>query len=433
MNVERTVGMARAAAVLLILQITSHAALAQTSDTIVTLAGPALHRGVANLIEELSIGVLDGADEYTFTNVGDIAVGNDGSVLILDTGSTGLRPFGRPTVRLYDSRGRFIRNVGGVGDGPGEYRQPSSIATMPDGRFLLLDRRNRRLTAYSDRGLYQGSWRIADYNVTIGLPGALRVSPDGVITISFTLSSRPPVGDELPKRTRAIVRMRANGVVIDTILEPRLPSLRVQVTKSRSVVTLPYSPDVFWAWSPLGYSVTGINTRYALDFLLPRLRSAQNSTPIWREGDPILSIRASFPRVPISAAERADHKRSIDLLLGKLPGKQGSGLPDIPRVKPYLRHVSITDNGHIWVWVHSPSVQYKGSQQRTDTGGAAGQVGWREPVLVDVFGPSRRYVGRVRVPDDLQPLKLFGNQIIWGYTRDEFDVPYVKRYRVKWD
>jgi hypothetical protein len=99
-----------------------------TRDTVVRNADRPLHPGVATLVEELSIGVADGAEEYIFGGIADVALGRDGSLYVFDRQV--------PIVRHYDASGKFLRNIGRAGSGPGEYRSASGIATTPDGAGL---------------------------------------------------------------------------------------------------------------------------------------------------------------------------------------------------------------------------------------------------------------------------------------------------------
>ena len=48
---------------------------AQRADTVVKLAQRPLHPGIATLIEEMSIGVADGSEEYMLGEIADIALG----------------------------------------------------------------------------------------------------------------------------------------------------------------------------------------------------------------------------------------------------------------------------------------------------------------------------------------------------------------------
>jgi hypothetical protein len=415
---------------LLLSQLIPAAAEAQRPDTIVKFAGAPRYRELASVVEELSMGVVDGPPEYTFAAIKDIAIGQNGSMLILE-GSI----FASRSLRLYDAHGRFIRNVGRRGRGPGEWERPSAVAVMPDGKFLLLDPLNHRITVYSAAGDYTGTWGIPYFHVTIGGNGVMRVDANGIIAIRATV---PPPSTIAAK---AIVRVRPGGEVIDTLAEPALPDVRKRVTSTSwrgnarltTVLSVPYSPRPFWQWSPLGYFVSGVTDRYAIDMRLPRRHPGDgDKPPTWREGEPVLSIRATYSPLEISPAERADQRASKERTLRNIGGEQSGPLPEIPRFKPFFRDVYVGDDGRIWIMVHTPSERYSPPEQRTRSGDVIRQIGWREPDTMDVFEPDGTYLGRVQLPNDLY-LRAFRGDQIWGFVLGEFDVPIVKRYRVNWN
>jgi hypothetical protein len=112
---------------------------------------------VATLVPELTTGVVDGPPEYTLADVTELLVALDGSLFILEYPSLG----GAPSLRQYDASGKFIRNVGRDGDGPGEYRTPTGLAQLPDGRILLSDVRGNRINVYSASGEPLETWPLA--------------------------------------------------------------------------------------------------------------------------------------------------------------------------------------------------------------------------------------------------------------------------------
>lgn len=414
----------------------STAVAGQQADTIVKVVETPRHAGVASVLEELSIGVLEGSPEYSFWFVTDVAIGQDGSMLILDA------PFaGRASLRLYNGSGLFVRNVGGEGRGPGEFMKPAAVAVLPDGRFLLLDHMNRRINVYTAAGDYADTWTVPFFNVIGGVAGQMRVDPaTGTVAIRSYLAApgvrMQPYNPGSPPR-QAVVRMRPGGAVIDTLDAPELPNLYRGVAKIEqrgstrlgSGFAMPYIPAAFWQYSPLGYFVTGISSRYAIDIRVPRRQATTSAQPpTWRPGDPVQSIRLGVPPVRITALERAEQKAHIQNQLNALRGNQEGRVLDTPSTKPFFRSIYVGDDGRIWVTIHTPSTRDAAPQS---TGTAVSQLRWREPTVLDVFEPTGSYVGRVRVPDDLRIIKLRDDRI-WGVARDEFDVEYVKRYRVRW-
>ncbi len=107
--------------------------------------------GNAVLVEEASIGVLEGAEEYMLGSVSSITY--DGERIIMADWQV-------PIVRLYDTNGTYLRDLGGAGEGPGEYESPASVVVAGDGRILVRDDRGRRILVYDASGEYLDAYRL---------------------------------------------------------------------------------------------------------------------------------------------------------------------------------------------------------------------------------------------------------------------------------
>lgn len=77
-----------------------------------------------------------------FGHVGGGAIGDDGSVFLLD--------FVAFRVFHFDGRGAFRRGMGRRGDGPGEFEAPRGIAIGPDGHVVVAD--GDRLVSWTGEG-----------------------------------------------------------------------------------------------------------------------------------------------------------------------------------------------------------------------------------------------------------------------------------------
>lgn len=77
-----------------------------------------------DLTEVLRIGVLEGQEEYQFVGVHAVNEAPDGSIFVQDSGLH--------MVRVFSSRGEFVRQIGRQGGGPGEFRFPSLLAVAGD-------------------------------------------------------------------------------------------------------------------------------------------------------------------------------------------------------------------------------------------------------------------------------------------------------------
>ncbi|MFC1639743.1 6-bladed beta-propeller, partial [Gemmatimonadota bacterium] len=134
------------------------AAIDTVGDTVIvrTLSGSAWG-DTAYLEEEVSIGMLEGPDEYLIGNPRSIAVAGGGEIYVLDRQV--------PVIRMYGPDGSFIRNVGHEGGGPGEYKSPGAIAVLPDNRLIVRDPGNGRVSIYSTEGEYSDQvWYPGGFN-----------------------------------------------------------------------------------------------------------------------------------------------------------------------------------------------------------------------------------------------------------------------------
>jgi hypothetical protein len=67
----------------------------------------------------------DGNQPFLFGILEDVLIDRTGRVFVLDSQLS--------EVKVFDADGRFIRNMGGRGEGPGEFTAAGHLATMPDG------------------------------------------------------------------------------------------------------------------------------------------------------------------------------------------------------------------------------------------------------------------------------------------------------------
>ena len=63
------------------------------------------HGRAPRLVEDLSIGMIEGSEEYTFANLAAVAVGPGDTIYALDRGDK--------RVKAYDPGGRYLRAFGG--------------------------------------------------------------------------------------------------------------------------------------------------------------------------------------------------------------------------------------------------------------------------------------------------------------------------------
>ncbi len=102
---------------------------------------------------ELVIGQVEGDEEYLLSGVTGVRRVSDGRIAILEGGSN--------RVRLYDSAGRHLMDLGGEGDGPSEFRWPQFLGSVSDTLFVF-EYVAGELTWFSPGGEYLRTSRVFD-------------------------------------------------------------------------------------------------------------------------------------------------------------------------------------------------------------------------------------------------------------------------------
>jgi hypothetical protein len=398
------------------------------SDTVVRMVAAPRH-SAPRLVLELSVGGTAAAQpEANFANVVGILPLQDGSLLIMD------RPLsGSPFVRRFDAQGRFIGNVGRVGQGPGEFRRPFGMVQLSNGNIVIGDN-GAALKVFSASGSPLHDWRIPD----VGTSFSTDTSGALFHMVSFGGSSS---GNTVTPATYGLRRISAAGEGRDTILLTALPQLDVPTFIVRAPcgegsgeciaasARLPFAPEVIWAWSPLGYFVTGTNSSYTIDLRIPRPGSPRQ---VWEPGDPVISLRRTVQPVRISNEERADSRSAITARLQAADPRWTWTGPDVPTTKPAFSRIFVGLDGRIWVAAAAASERMPAGESVAFVGGfGLPSPKWRQPRLLDVFEPSGSYLGQVQLPYDASPSAMRGDNI-WMIAQDGDGVHSVRRYRVDW-
>ena len=104
-----------------------------------------------------------------FTEPNDIAFGENGDIFI----TQGHRKSEVSRVLKFDKDGKFIKQWGKKGTGPGEFDIPHSIVIDAKGLLYIADRNNKRVQVFDAEGTFVKEW------VYFGTPCGLAFGPDG--------------------------------------------------------------------------------------------------------------------------------------------------------------------------------------------------------------------------------------------------------------
>jgi hypothetical protein len=376
--------------------------------TVRTVAG-SVWGDTADLVAEISIGTMEGADEYILGNPTQLAVADDGTIYVLDRQVPVVRAYGPDGVHLYD--------VGRDGGGPGEYKNPDGLTVLPDGRVLVKDPGNARIAVFDPDGEpaggwpYRGGWNTSHryYADTAGYSYAMILLESGL----------PPW-----EWTYGLARMNMSGELLDTIPAPtweyEIPRVTGQREGSSSSTPVPFSPRTIFSFSPHGYMLGALTTDYRID--------------LYRGPGDVLRIERPWDPVPVLAEEKAEQERRItENFRGNFPGWRWNGQP-IPDTKPPFTDIFAGNDGRIWVQVaHTGVPTMTGAEAREEEDRSGRPVTrYRTPAVFDVFESDGNYLGVVRTPSDFRvsPKPVTRGDYVWAITRDELDVPTIMRFRI---
>jgi len=357
--------------------------------------------GAATLVEEASIGVDAGADEYMFGRINDIYV-DQRAIYVVD-GDV-------PAVRVYDLDGEHVRDLGRRGQGPGEYVRPIHVGAAVDGRVFVVDQGMRRINVYGADGapladVYPLAERVACCNQPFV------IDPAGVPWLAHQAPH--------PERAGALrYTIRAHGVegVIDTIPVPSLDFEPQSVSVNGREFALPFAAYPVWNLSRSGAVITGTSDRYRFE-----IRLAGGRTTV---------VEKYWEPTPVTK-EEAEYLRDVWTGQGLAPpGWDGA---EIPGHKPAFSAFWGFASGEIWVLrpgrgIRDPACDEPGSTTMC----------WKDSVAIDAFGADGRFFGPVELPEELRdpfmsgiaPPPLHEGGRVFAVAIDDAGVLRLKRYEL---
>ncbi len=366
--------------------------------------------GTARLVEELSIGSDSRGEDYLFTYIMSV-FGDDEQILVADEQTD--------IVRRYDHDGRYIDTIGAIGQGPGEYQNPSMVAVAPDGRILVYDSRGDRILLYDRNGEPLETWSVSGVaccawdmlfaeDGTVWLPTRER-SPD------WPNSFEPQYG------IRAWGPDGGAGDIVH-LLQREVPER--EISAGERGLTIPFAPR--FVWDPLGPAafVAGVGDAYRFE--------------IQRNGQVVREIHKYWQPVPVDP-DHAEWQRRLTVARGRSaePGWNWSG-DEIPDHYPAFADFILAADGQIWV------TRFAAPRRRgdcvedplaADDGGrsAAQNNCWSYGYVLDAFDAEGRFLGEIETPPLMAPFtgytRVVGDRVL-GVEFDDWGVPMIKRYRL---
>lgn len=182
----------------------------------------------------------------------EIRLASDGTVYVLDWGDT--------CIRVFDARGKLLRQVGRKGQGPGDFDTPCWFDVDGGGRIHVVDMRNMRVTRFDPSGKYETSFRLEK------IASGIRVDGRGRIWCGEMATGEPELTSEfkIVQRMLTLVRYEADGKNPRRVGPFSSEKMMMKAVGGGGVVSgsSPAAPQAGWAIAPDGRLWLGHNQSY---------------------------------------------------------------------------------------------------------------------------------------------------------------------------
>jgi sugar lactone lactonase YvrE len=121
----------------------------------------------------------------------DVVVASNGDIFVTDGHRDGAVTRNNRVVK-FTKDGKFIKEWGKKGSGPGEISEPHTIAMDSRGRLFVGDRENNRIQIFDQDGRYLTEWR------QFGRPSGISITSDDTIYVTDSESGPDTGARELP-------------------------------------------------------------------------------------------------------------------------------------------------------------------------------------------------------------------------------------------
>ena len=361
--------------------------------------------GRASLVEELSIGVESGPDEYMFGEIAGIYATDD-EIYVIDGQ--------KPAVRVYDFEGRHLRDLGGAGEGPGEYRRPTYVTGTEDGTIHVMSRRNQRLNLYGPEPGAVDSWPLSRWIQCCIRPFV--VAPGGAVWVEIGV-----LNEERLDFDPGMQMHGPDGPIGDPLMVPEFEYERWTYRRNgREIEAVQYAPGIVWAIAPPGLLVAGASDRYRFEIHSPE----GTVTVVEKQADPVELID---PELEYARLSMERHQEVDFVWNGRIPSH-----------KPVYWFFLPTHSGEIWVFREGKAEPIPDCDPTEPGASPAGGMAPRPkrcftaPQRVDVFEIEGRYLGEIDLsglPTHIVHSYIRGDTVVTT-SQDDMGTIMVKRYRL---
>jgi hypothetical protein len=352
------------------------------------------------LERKMVIGEMDDP-HYAFNRVAGIAVDGRGHLYVADAGDS--------RIRVYSRQGRFVRDIGKPGHGPGEFLLIERVGVLSDTVYII-DRQANRISYFDSTGTLHRTVRAAHGSfgpkATVTFPFKLL---RGGRELSIPMSRSASDGMSTFLLTRA-------GEVVDTLLNVASHT-RLEFRKGRGLLFAhnPFAQPVIFQVSASGEYSAMITRAHPegdleageFEARMDRVGGATVWTKVFRDEPVVYSSRKADSLIAASQTSFAEMARQLRASPAEIVTEaefRSAARP--PEFEWPVQAAAVGDDGRLYL-------------RRPSSGDSAEYL---------VIGPAGKVEGRIRLPRSAGHMIARGDTII-VVERDALDVATVVEYR----
>jgi hypothetical protein len=352
------------------------------------------------VVEELSIGTLEGEEAYQFGQIIGVDVDAEGNVYIAD-GQV-------QDVRVFDASGSHTGTIGEAGGGPGQFGLGMNGVFVVGDEVVVPDIGNQRISRFSRTGEFIGSQRM---DLLQGVPLRWDMASEGRLVVQRRYLN--PADTSTTPRGDPITTLPGEGETVDT-LAVLPPGESIQIQGGQASFRF-FDPEPIWDADPDGRLLTARNNAMRFE--------------VW-------GGRGALQRVinlPHESKPVTDRDKQVFLdAIGDAARQQGA---PPQAVQQFLEAASFADNYPAFVSLALGPLESVWAQRFMSGDELAGEdadfnIQDLGSSTWDVFDSEGRYLGAITFPGKYQPIRAIGNRF-YGIARDELDVQSLKVYRIE--
>lgn len=369
----------------------------QKSDEVVVISNPKTPELNMRIVfkEELSIGEVEGGENYMFGQNVVFNTDEDGNFYVSDVDAH--------RIQKYDPDGQYLLTIGREGQGPGEFGLLSLIRFDKDNNIYIHDAGNNRISFFDKDGKYLRQIRMTErYPITI------INSKGNIIANKFVASEEGNVQKItylyglFDNEFNLIAELFKDEIEMPLPTGMDLSAMAEYIAKIFSIAA--FRPQVITTVADNDFIYLGYSDKYQINVYSP-------------EGQLVKKITREYDPIPVS---EKDKESFVQMFSQDLPAVFTEDLKEkafrnikYPKHKPAYQGFTLMENGWLCVIVNSVEDEY---------------------TLLDLFDQEGKYIAHFKTPVPaegiLAVLLFFNNGKAYSVvTEDEYK--FVKRYSIE--